>query len=254
MNHAKWILCSLCILISLYLNSSQNAFSSETSNKTVNEISPKIFMPELILPQSLEKRRGEFEEILLNAQKRLLIVAKKYEWSHILSKPLMTKAQIFDSKESYDEELHKLFPEAKEMKIPSTFTAGFKDKYFFAVSPEIYQEKVPQYVEPKFYEKLITHELAHKLHTQLVNGDEDKMGPIWFWEGFATLVSGQFENDNTIISKAKMLKILSEPKRGSYKEYNQVIKHFVKLVPLPELVRRASKKEFKKWLLENANP
>ena len=59
------------------------------------------------------------------------------------------------------------------MTIPATYVAGFEKDFFFAVSPEIYATNVAKFVEPDFYEKLITHEMAHKLHVRLVNGNEE---------------------------------------------------------------------------------
>lgn len=230
------------------------ALTAHGQENDLVEVSPNIFRAELVLSASLEPRREEFESTLIGAQKRLLTVAKRYHWEHLMEEPLMRKAVLFDTKPAYDDFLRELFPEARDMVIPKTFTAGFEGDVFFAVSPEIYKQAVPQFVEDKFYEKLICHELAHKLHTRIVNGNEEMMGPIWFWEGFATLAAGQFEHETRLLDQVKIRELLSEPKRGDYREYNALTKHFVKLVPLPELIRRSYGPDFSDWLLNNANP
>lgn len=209
---------------------------------------------ELKLPAALESQRTELVKVVEQAQARLERFAVRYDWQFVLTPPLLKQAEIFASKADYDEHLRRTYPEAREMVIPQTFVAGFEGENFFAVSPRVYEECVPQFLEEAFYEKLLTHELAHRLHIRLVNGNEEKMGPIWFWEGFATFASGQFESDATVLSREQIQAILQEPKRGDYRQYNRVLKYFVKLVPLPELVRRAAQPGFNEWLLENAAP
>lgn len=94
----------------------------------------------------------------------------------------------------------------------------------------------------------MAHELAHRLHIRLVDGNEEKMGPIWFWEGFATYAAGQFEEDTVTLTDLEIEAILAEPKRGDYRQYNRVLKHFLGRAPLPELMRRASLPDFAEWL------
>lgn len=206
---------------------------------------------ELVLPQGLESRRPEFIETLSKAQQRLERFCAGHDWGFLLREPIIKKVQIFDSKADYDALLRQLYPEGAQMTIPATFVAGFEKDFFFAVSPEIYAKNVAKFVEPQFYEKLITHEMAHKLHIRLVNGQEEKMGPIWFWEGFATFVASQFEAEPCTISREQVEAVMATPERGDYRLYNQTFKYFVKLVPIQELVRRAGQDGFHEWLLEN---
>ena len=245
---------SSIVLVTLIVISGVGTSLAQNEVSESSETSTKVFEVELQLSPSLEARRVVFESILVRAQKRLLTVAKKYEWDHLMEEPLMRQVKIFDSKPAYDQFLREVFPEAKEMKIPRSFTAGFQDDTFFAVSPELYAECVPKFVEPDFYEKLITHELAHKLHARIVNGNEEMMGPIWIWEGFATFAAGQFEGRTRPLSQEQIESIITSENRGDYRDYNALVKHFVKLVPLPELIRRSYKSDFADWLLENANP
>ena len=222
--------------------------------KDVVELRARVFKVELVLSESLEPRRQVLESILEGAQERLLIFAERYHWEYLMEEPLMRRAFIFDSKKGYDDFLRELYPEEKDAVIPKSFTAGFKDDVFFAVSPEIYREVAPQFFEPDFYEKLVCHELAHRLHTRIVNGNEEMMGPLWFWEGLATLMASQFENKTKKIDQKTIRSLLKSARRGDYRDYNALMKRFVKLVPLPELIRRSYREDFATWLLENANP
>jgi hypothetical protein len=31
------------------------------------------------------------------------------------------------------------------------------------------------------FEKLLTHEMAHRLHIRILDGSEEAMGPVWFY-------------------------------------------------------------------------
>ncbi|MBT9583529.1 hypothetical protein IV102_09265 [bacterium] len=101
---------------------------------------------------------------------------------------------------------------------------------------------------------MIAHELAHRLHIRLVHGAEEKMGPIWFFEGLATYAACQFDEDTTSLSRKEVEEILAETGRGDYRKYNRAVKFFLSLVPLAELVRRAAGRNFQEWLLKNAAP
>jgi hypothetical protein len=83
---------------------------AQSTEAAIEELSPSVFKAELELSASLEPRRAEFEAIMVNAQKRLLVFAQKYEWSHLMEEPLMRKALIFDQKEGYDRFLKELYP------------------------------------------------------------------------------------------------------------------------------------------------
>lgn len=215
-------------------------------------IQTAVLAQELILPPSLEGRRGELLDVIRKAQERVGRFCESHDWSFLLRQPILGKVEIYESKAAFDDQLRRLYPEAAKGPIPRSFAAGFEGDTFFAVAPEIYAKNVPQFVEPDFYEKLIAHEIAHKLHTRLLHGHEEKMDPIWFWEGFATFVSGQFDSEPCTITPEQLRAVLNNPKRGDYRQYNQAFKCFIPLVPIQELVRRAADEDFNDWLLQHA--
>jgi hypothetical protein len=72
-----------------------------------------------------------------------------------------------------------------------------------AVSPELYAENYPEGIEEDSYEKLLAHKIAHGLHIRILNGDEGRMGPTWFFEGFAIYAVEQFRESTCIPSQLR---------------------------------------------------
>jgi len=87
--------------------------------------------------------------------------------------------------------------------------------------------------------------MAHRLHIRVLNGNEEAMGPMWFFEGFALLAAGQFENAS--LKTPKIWEVVEDPQRGSYKHYSAVIRHFLKKVSLQDMIEQAGKPEFNAW-------
>jgi hypothetical protein len=112
----------------------------------------------------------------------------------------------------------------------------------------LYRQNYPEGIEEKSFEKLITHEMAHRLHIRILNGDEHAMGPIWFFEGFAIYAAGQFEKSQAKLNSTEIWEIIKEQERGSYKNYSFVFRYFLTRVSINDLVERAGKKDFLDWL------
>jgi hypothetical protein len=94
------------------------------------------------------------------------------------------------------------------------------------VSPELYAKNYSEGVEEDSYEKLLAHEIAQRLHIRISNDDEGRMGPPWFFEGFAIYAVEQFRESTCKPSSTEIREILSSSKRGSYKKYNDVSRFF----------------------------
>jgi hypothetical protein len=65
------------------------------------------------------------------------------------------------------------------------------------------------------------HEMAHRLHARIV-GDEQKMGPIWFWEGFAVYAADQYLSNTPDLTETELWSIIDAKERGSYRNYRAV--------------------------------
>ncbi|MCK4453295.1 hypothetical protein KAU59_02960 [candidate division WOR-3 bacterium] len=200
------------------------------------------------MPALLEPQRNEFERTLTAAQKRLKDFAGKNGWEAFIKESFVDRAEIFDNKNNFDQAFLKLHGEDPSTKLPKTVSAALEKKIFIAVSPKLYRQNYPEGIEEKSFEKLITHEMAHRLHIRILNGDEHAMGPIWFFEGFAIYAAGQFEKSQAKLNSTEIWEIIKEQERGSYKNYSFVFRYFLTRVSINDLVERAGKKDFLDWL------
>jgi hypothetical protein len=215
----------------------------------VNQIEPGLFDLPIKLSKSLEPRRSEFRRNVIDAQKKLRAFAAANGWTALTDKPLIAAVEIYDSKDAWDARLREFYPRDAPKVIPKTFSAAVEKDIFFAVSPDVYLANYPDGKdEPRAFEKLITHELAHRLHVRICNGDESKMGPIWFWEGFAVYAADQLNYNRPQLTEKQMWDIINAKERGSYRKYNVVFRHFLKRTTLPEYVKLAGQKDFMQWL------
>ncbi|MBK9141891.1 MAG: hypothetical protein IPM23_05300 [Candidatus Melainabacteria bacterium] len=212
------------------------------------ELSPGIFDVPIVLTEPLEKRREEFRKDFIEAQTRLRAFASKHGWEGLTSEPLVRQIEIYDTKNGFDKRMRELCSVDGGTAIPITFSAGIEKDIFFAVSPEIYRANYADGREHDAYIKLMTHELAHRLHVRICGGDEDKMGPMWFWEGFAVYAADQLNENPPELSNTEIWSIVDARERGSYKKYNVVFRHFLKDTPLRDYVKRAGEPKFRDWL------
>lgn len=123
--------------------------------------------------------------------------------------------------------------------IPKTFCAGIEKDIFFSVTPEIADANFPEGKEADGFIRLITHELAHRLHVRIVKGEEEKMGPIWFFEGFAVYAADQYKGNIPQLNEAEIWAIVDAKERGSDRKYKFVFEHFLKDDPLPDYMKQA---------------
>jgi len=212
-------------------------------NNTSKRLSFKI-----ILPTSLENERKTIQQAFLNAESRLMTFADFNGWSSLTQKPFIQEARIFDSKDKFVEFAIEFLECPPETKLPDAFSAALEKDVFFSVSPRIYNEIYPDAREPNAFEKLITHEMAHRLHVRILNGNEEAMGPIWFYEGFSIFASNQFEVSNPELTEKEIWSIVESPDRGSYRKYATVIRFFMKKTSLKEMIAHASNTNFTEWL------
>ena len=90
--------------------------------------------------------------------------------------------------------------------------------------------------------------MAHRLHIRILKGDEEAMGPIWFFEGFAIYAAGQFENRSLKLNADEIREIVKSESRGSYVRYGAVIRYFLEKAAIHELVQHAGQRVFFEWL------
>lgn len=222
--------------------------STYTDAKAV-QLSPGVFDVRIVLSKSLEPRRKEFRYYFFEAQKHLLAFASKNGWADLMATPMVRQVEIYDTKDGWDQRLREFYGKEVPAVIPKTYSATIEHEILFSVSPEVYQANFPEgRKEPNAFVKLMTHELAHRLHVRICKGDENKMGPIWFFEGFAVYAADQLNFDKPALSDKEIWQIVDAKDRGSYMKYNVVFRHFLEGSSLSDYVKRAGEPEFIKTL------
>ncbi|MEK6707081.1 MAG: hypothetical protein AABZ06_14990 [Bdellovibrionota bacterium] len=200
------------------------------------------------LSSSLEVQRTKIEYTFLRAMQRVEAFASKNGWKELVRNPFIKHARIFDAKPEFHRYLEKLTGQLFDGNPPSGLSAVLENGEFLSVSPTLYLEIYPEANEPNAFEKLIAHEIIHRLHVRILKGNEDAMGPVWFYEGFAILGAGQFEKITDELSKSEILELIKSEKRRSYRKYAGVMLYILKRTSLLELVSRAKKPDFVSWL------
>ena len=202
----------------------------------------------LLLPASLEPQRQELQQTLLAAQRRLREFAMKHGWQVHVQEPFAIRVQIYAAKVAFDHALLEISGMGTSIELPETYCAALEQNILMSVSSELYGRLFSEGQEEYAFEKLLTHEMAHRLHIRILQGDEDAMGPVWFYEGFALFAANQFEHTLPSLTEYEIWNIVGDPERGSYKRYASLFRYFLSKVDLHELVERAGKADFAGWL------
>ena len=203
---------------------------------------------QLFLPSSLESQRRSMERDIIDAHARLQRFAVRTGWGALIREPFMTEARVFDSKEDFDTAVVRASKAPAGTQLKPSFVAALENGVLMVVSPALIAQINPKDVEPHFFQKLIAHELAHRLHVRVLKGNEEAMGPVWFYEGFAVIASGQYENSRPKLDRAEIERIMTSAERGDYRKYASALEYFLKRTTLPEMVRRAADNRFSAWL------
>lgn len=174
----------------------------------------------ILLPAGLEARQKEFCEYLRLARRRLEEFADTHQWRYLVDKTFVDSWEVFAEKSAFDGRLCNLLELPGETVLPATFSAALERRVLLSVTPEIYQKNYPQGDEPDAYAKLLCHEMAHRLHIRILDGNEEAMGPTWFFEGFALYAADQFSGALPLLSREELRKLFSEQERGDYRRYS----------------------------------
>lgn len=121
------------------------------------------------------------------------------------------------------------------------------------MKPEEYSRLRPEYAtEPDAWTRLVAHEIVHRLHVAILDGNEEAMGPPWFYEGFAVVGAGQPLGEDIVLTSAAeaLSTVKNTQSRGSYRYYAAAVRYFAGRVPLRDLVQHAGRADFESWLLE----
>ncbi len=238
----------LVILIGLIACSNQTGQKDKSPASDDKYLQTATQIP-IILSTSLENRKDEFQTCLIAAHKRISVFANRHGWEHLTTKSFMDSVLIFDNKNNFDKTVLQIAGMDTTIKLPKTALGALENRILLLVSPEIYLKNYPVGEEENYYDKIMTHEMAHRLHIRILNGKEDDMGPVWFYEGFAVFAADQLIQPGMNLNKEKMYEIMSNPERGSYTNYGYIFRYFADKVPLKEMITNAKNEDFNEWLI-----
>ena len=224
--------------------------SSESDNHSLqaNQIEHGVYNIPIQLADSLETQRPLLQSTFIAAQRRLRDFAQNHNWQMHMKEPFAKLFCVYADKPSFDYNLLKTCGLDTGIELPSTYCAALEQDVLMSVSPDLYRTLYPEGDEVNAFEKLLTHEMAHRLHIRILGGDENAMGAVWFYEGFALYAAGQFENNAPILSTSEIWDIVNDPERGSYKRYASVFQYFAGKASIQQLIEMAVKVEFFDWL------
>jgi hypothetical protein len=221
---------------------------NHASHSQIKQVDDGVYDIPMWLSESLEPQRPVLQKTILAAQRRLRIFSQRHHWQHHTQEPFAKRFRVHSDKAAFDHDLLEICGLDPTLELPPTYCAALEQGVLMSVSPELYRNLYPEGDEENAFEKLLTHEMAHRLHIRILNGDENAMGAVWFYEGFALYAAGQFEKNAPPLKMTEIWDIVNDPERGSYKKYASVFQYFVHKASIHQLVENAAKDEFLEWL------
>lgn len=133
---------------------------------------------------------------------------------------------------------------------PAGLVAALEGRVLLAVTPETNRAVHPRYVgQEDAWMRLLAHEMVHRLHVAILAGDEEAMGPQWFFEGFAVVGSGQVLGPPLAYhSVAQALEEVKSNEPLAYRRFAAAVRYCSTLTPMAALVRHAGQADFETWL------
>jgi hypothetical protein len=218
---------------------------------------PASVVEHLRVSPGLVARRGEFARDIVAARRRVAAFAARFGWQDDLRVRTIDSVEIFDSQQALWARLCAIDGVAVTPPPPmSGFTATVEKRILVAADPEEYRRVAPAYAggDPDSWVRVLAHEMIHELHRRILHGDDDAMGPRWFYEGFAVFGSGQsFDRGLVYRSAWEALAGAHDTKSpGAYRRFVAVTRYFAARIALPEIVAQAGKPGFEAWLSARA--
>ncbi len=213
-------------------------------NWQVLQVEDCVYEMPLQLSPALMSQQGILANHLLSARRRLIHFARQHGWGEYIHQPFAKRAQIYDDKAKFDRDLLEINGLDTTIELPRTYCAALEKNILFSVSPDLYRTLYPEGEEQNAFEKLLAHEMAHRLHIRILGGDEDAMGPVWFYEGFALYAANQFEGLTLQMSPGEIWDLAGSEERGDYRRYAFMFHYFVGRIPLQQLVEMARETDF----------
>lgn len=213
----------------------------------MKKIEEGVFNVPLILSDSLIQQEGTLKKTIIQAQKNIMKFAKKNNWESLINSSFIKRVEIYDSQAGLIKGLIKNFDLDPFITLPKELSAVLEDEILMSISPNVYKELFPiEGNDSNGFERLLTHEIAHRLHIRILDGKEELMGPTWFFEGFAIFVAKQFPEFTC--SKEIIWDIIENEKEVSYKYYAPIFRYLISHISIVDLINHAGNNNFINWL------
>lgn len=205
------------------------------------------------LPQPVEPERAHYVERIRRAQALLEAFAATNGWAEEAKIPSFDGIEIFTEPEAFWRRVLELNHMPLNTPVTKGVMASIEGRVLLVLTPAEYERAQPQYAAlPDSWLRLVTHEMVHRLHVNILKGKEEAMGPRWFFEGFPTLGSGQdfdLAAGLTYSTAAEALAGAHDVKSpNAYQRFAAALRYFNKKATLRELVTRAGSPDFEAWL------
>jgi hypothetical protein len=208
----------------------------------------------LAVPKGFEHRRLEVIRAVITAVDIVRDFADRHGWSSSTLDPFFRAVELYDSQQALWRRILELNA-LEDAPLPTdALTAALEEGVLLAVFREQAEQSRPEYFRTfDDWTRALAHELVHRLHVRILQGNEDAMGPQWFYEALAVIGSGQALGvDREIEDVDEALRLSKTTGRGSYAEYAAALRFFARRIPLPRLVEKAADPDFEAWLRSEA--
>lgn len=204
----------------------------------------------LELPAVEEPRRGWYAGQVVAAHGTVAAFASENGWADRV-RPFFRRVAVFADQAGLWARLSTTFGLPRDAPLPTPGLAGALERgVLTVVTPEVYARVQPRYgAVPGAYARLLAHEMAHRLHIAVLDGDEERMGPTWFYEGFAVVASGDLIGLEAATADDLWRHVRAEG-ADAYAHYAAALRFLVARVPLRELVAPAGEAGFASWLAD----
>jgi predicted esterase len=201
--------------------------------------------------EGLEGRRGEFARAVAQASALVDEFAREHGWQAQAQRPLLRSVEIYERQQDLWARILALHGLPEQPLPTPQLQAALEEGVLLAVTPEASAALAPAYArQPDAWPRLLAHEMIHRLHVEILEGDEEAMGPPWFFEGFAVLGAGQELDTGLYVQSAAEALALAHDTTSPevYARYEAAVRYFARHIPLPELVAAAGRPDFEGWL------
>jgi hypothetical protein len=193
---------------------------------------------------------GAYMAKVARAEEIVRAFAAEHGWEEHAARRHFDSVEIVADREALWARVLELYEAPDDTPLPDQPpVAALEARVLLAVTEEEYARAHPEYAaEDESFAKLLAHEILHRLHIAVV-GDEETMGPRWFYEGFAVVASGQrFDAGLTYATAADALAGTRETDALAYRRYAAALRFFLRCASIEELVDRAWREDFERDL------